>query len=61
MLNDAAFRILLLDRKYNDFVEAWNKASFPPDQKDALRKFFLYVNELSRIVTKEEGQIVQRL
>jgi hypothetical protein len=61
MLDDAQFRLLMADRKWKIFMDARHKADFTPAQRDAFRTFANYVNELARMLIKEEGAIVKQL
>jgi hypothetical protein len=42
-------------------MQHWQKANFTEEQKAALSAFMNYVNEVVRIVAKEEGFIVSKL
>jgi hypothetical protein len=63
MLKDASFRILNLNRKYKVLQETWvaNVNNMTPAEKAVIKAFVEYVNEISRIVTKEEGTIERLL
>ncbi len=61
MIDDFRFRNLVIQRKYDEFVQAANAADFTPSQKDALGKFARYVIELDRVIRKEEGCIVYKM
>jgi hypothetical protein len=61
MLNDAEFRLLLLHQKGHDMVKLYQKANFTPDQDAFIKALVRYVNELARMIAKEEGDIVANL
>ncbi len=61
MVDDVRFRMLRALDFYRTFMQHWQKANFTDEQKAALASFFNYVNEIVRIVAKEEGFIVSKL
>jgi hypothetical protein len=61
MLNDASFRMLLLHLKSQDMVKAFKNTNFSQDQVTFIKALVQYVNEIARIVAKEEGELVAKL
>ena len=61
MISNLDIRAQRLHEAEQDFIAAWNKASFNPDQKKAIAKLAFVVGEAIRLITKEENLLFDEL
>ncbi len=61
MIDDAAFRDLVADRAYRQFLQSFQKAEFTPAEKQAISDLTRYINVIARMILKEEGILVHSL
>ncbi len=61
MISDASFRDLMIDRRYHTFLDSFHSAGFTAAQEQAVKDLVRYINEIARMILKEEGILVSKL
>jgi hypothetical protein len=61
MISDASFRDLMMGQRYHTFLDSLGKASFTAAQEQAIKDLVRYINEIARMILKEEGILVSKL